>query len=284
MSATNALMKLIDNMSPEERGLLIRHAISLGAHDPALMEKGRRSALSERTKSWPLAILVKYLDPKYYTYINKRLGLIPDEQLVDPDPNVAEPAIEGIARNVDNSELRDMYVELLAQASQDSTKRNALPAFASIIGDLSPDEALLLKTILPLNQIPIAQMRIEETPAEISWSGPGPQIAYHIERPYLVSLKNSEGDFISSHEFDLYLNNWERLKLIEVSFSRHYSNVDDYAYAEEHTRFKELSANLSGSSTQKLVTIHGVLDVTPFGRGFARTVIGDDHLSAVPNL
>lgn len=246
MSAANTLMKLIESIKPEEREALIRHAISLGAHDPALLEKGRREALVERIKTLPFELILRRRDPAFLNYINERLGRIPDEQLVEPDLNVAEPALEGIARNADNSELRNMYVELLAKAAQESTKRNALPAFASVISDLSPDEALLLKTILSENQIPIVQMRIEETPAQLSWAGPGPRVKYRIERPLLVPLTSKEGDFVSSNEFDLYLDNWERLKLIEISFDRSYSNNDEYSFIEQHTRFQQLTSIFHG--------------------------------------
>jgi len=69
------------------------------------------------------------------------------EDLSAPPKLLVGPAIMGATFAQDEPALRELYVNLLASAMNQPTAGKVHPAFAQIIQQLSPDEALILKEI-----------------------------------------------------------------------------------------------------------------------------------------
>ncbi len=77
----------------------------------------------------------------------ERLRGTPKNELVDPPGHVALPALLGIAANQDEDLLRNMYLDLLA-ASMDRRRAGEVhPAYVKLVGEMSPSDALLLKSV-----------------------------------------------------------------------------------------------------------------------------------------
>jgi Abortive infection alpha len=79
--------------------------------------------------------------------VAKRLKSIEESRLQTPDINVAGPALEALKFAGSNTELRELYANLLATSIDSKTSANAHPAFVEIIKQLSSDEAKLLTEI-----------------------------------------------------------------------------------------------------------------------------------------
>ena len=73
-----------------------------------------------------------------------RMEQVPQEKVIAVAPEIGVPIAEKLAY-VRDEKLCDLYVQLLATASNTDTLGNAHPSFANVISNLSPDEAKLLE-------------------------------------------------------------------------------------------------------------------------------------------
>jgi hypothetical protein len=80
---------------------------------------------------------------------------IPEDRRVSPPPQILGPVIEAIRYEPPDTELDQMFSELLSASMDEARLKDAHPAFSSIIRSLSSDEARLLKSIVkdPVRQI-----------------------------------------------------------------------------------------------------------------------------------
>lgn len=74
----------------------------------------------------------------------EKLEIIPDENIVNVDPEIAQPILERLAFSL-NEELSEAFINLLVAASNTKSATIAHPAFIYIIDRLCPDEAKILK-------------------------------------------------------------------------------------------------------------------------------------------
>ncbi len=98
--------------------------------------------------------------------IQEKVSKIPPKKLTEPEPHVAIPAIEQLSYCSDSEELRKLYANLLVSSMNTDTKVNAHPSFTTIIKDLCPDEAKLLKVIATKYTFPIVDVNILVTIGE----------------------------------------------------------------------------------------------------------------------
>lgn len=73
-------------------------------------------------------------------------GTLP-EDIVEPENYVAVPALQSISYSMDSEDLRDLFANLLASATDRNRKDNIHPSYVEIIKQLSPIDAKLLKYI-----------------------------------------------------------------------------------------------------------------------------------------
>lgn len=101
------------------------------------------------TMLWPLALMNEKakiaLESNLERYRNKLKDTLPDEVCEVP-PEIGVPIAEKLSY-VTNEELSEMYTELLANASQINKANVAHPSFVNVINNISPDEAILIKSI-----------------------------------------------------------------------------------------------------------------------------------------
>ena len=105
----------------------------------------------------------------YRQEIQSALEKIPEENRIEPKRCVVGPAMEASKHFVDEPELRKMFVNLIAAASDSRKYMNAHPRFTTIIQSLSPFEGQLIKetNILRMNS-PCCSIRFQQnnTPAQ----------------------------------------------------------------------------------------------------------------------
>jgi len=78
------------------------------------------------------------------TELALKLSQVPPDGLVPPSTKLAVSTLEAIGRNIDEAELREMFLNLLAASMTSDRASNVHPAFVSIIDQLTPAEALVL--------------------------------------------------------------------------------------------------------------------------------------------
>ena len=87
---------------------------------------------------------------KFFARVEKKLEEVPDERRQTPPATIAAPAALQYALLGEGSEvadLREMFENLLAASMDRDTASSAHPAFVSMISQLTPDEARILKSI-----------------------------------------------------------------------------------------------------------------------------------------
>lgn len=186
----------------------------------------------------------------------EKFNSIPLEKRCEPEAYVAVPAIQQISYCQNSNELREMYANLLTSSMNIDLKDKILPAFVNIIGQLSSDEAKLLK-FFSIEQIPIIEVH---------------SIVKDENGGYFIPVKNyacKDGLCLDITEnYDVYVDNLERLKLIEVTYARWLNNLDVYEYLENRFLAEELEKR--NLVDEDLNFLHGVIELTDLGKAFCK--------------
>lgn len=149
---------------PENTAITIYNDIG----HPVLSEAGKTIAIPFKAINWLAKLAGDYCVDKMANTtklkgcVQKRIESIPDEELREPPKNIVVPAIISNSYT-DSEELRLMYATLIANSMNKQQEHPAHPAFVEIIKQLTPSEALLLKSSNILtNTTPICQIRYQK--------------------------------------------------------------------------------------------------------------------------
>ena len=147
--------------------------------------------------------------------IETRLNSTPLEFRCSPPNNIAVSAITSISMSSDSPELRDLYAELLLKAMDSRSQSMVHPSYINLIGQLSPQEALVF---ISFNKIE-GTIILEEKDARYSSANKD------IESQFLRYCK--ELGFGECHHAQLWLENLQRLKLVVLQeYSEVYMDTD----------------------------------------------------------
>ena len=188
--------------------------------------------------------------------VQEKVSQISEEKLTEPEPYVAIPAIQQLSYCYDSEELREMYANLLVSSMNTDTKYQVHPSFVDIIKQLTPDEAKLLKKLSIDDNFPLIDVRIKSS------SG-----GYHLKIHNFTNIGDDVCD-CPSNVF-AYLDNFERLKLIDIKNDEFLKNDDFYKPLENHTSIQRIiSQTLPEGYSYKIE--HGLFRLTAFGKEFIK--------------
>ena len=212
-----------------------------------------------------LGVTRNYFDTEFHSDMAQKVADIPEEYLTTPSPSVAIPAMQGLGYSVDEPELKEMYLNLLATATDDRVKEAAHPSFAEIIKQLSPGEANLLLESLRQGSMAVGRlMRKAE-------SGEGGTLATE----HIIQLVESETGLPAEElSIAVWIDNWIRLGLVEVDYSRAFVALARYDYIEKRPEFARL-AESDARGKESLTVEKGILRSTNFGSRFLEAVSFD---------
>lgn len=94
----------------------------------------------------PIQLLAAYQD-RLEKYLNQVREAVPEERQIESPASIAGPVLEKLKYIEDENYLKDLYLNLLKKAIDREKINEAHPAFVSIIEQLSPDEALIIKIV-----------------------------------------------------------------------------------------------------------------------------------------
>lgn len=259
---------------PQDREVLRELAKDSGSLDPAARAYAKRLAVKEqiRMKIWqPLGMLFgisrDYFENDFADDMADRLAQIPDEDLITPRLSVAGPTVQGIAFTADEPELRSMYLNLLATASDVRVSGAAHPSFAEIIRQLSPEEAVALGTVLGVDYHPILEIRVKAATAGDSGAEGFQTASLHV----MNWLRDGKQAF--EPDTALQIVNWQRLGLVDVAYGTYLTASGKYDWADTNPRVVELRASEDTDEFKRVDIEKGILSVTEFGRAFYRVVM-----------
>jgi len=186
---------------------------ALVASSPALQvaadAKARRIAVKQDILLHlfqPLARLVgvslEYFNTQFPKDLAEKTAQVPEESLITPAASVAIPSMEGLRYSLDEPDLKEMYLNLLAKASDARNKDKAHPSFAEVIKQLSVEEATVLQKILEHHSVPVAQIRVKNPENK----------GFTIGRNHVLDTVDVDGNRVAEPMVAVWVDNWIRFR------------------------------------------------------------------------
>jgi hypothetical protein len=180
----------------------------------------------------------------------RALESVPEEKIVAVAPEIGVPVAEKL-EYVREERLADLYVNLLASASNVDRISFAHPSFVNIINNLSPDEALLLEFFKNETDLPFVQPKaiIQGTDSFSNFGG-------------VIVQAETVGSLAFPQNVSAYLENLAGLGLVRVR---------DDIWLEDSTVYNQLEALNRPGIAAVLATVHQLKDRDlQFGKGIVQ--------------
>jgi hypothetical protein len=235
--------------------------------DPALVAAINTAMISTFSGAWN--------GHQAKTYLSQHLPEIlkdcPPGEITKPDPAVAGPAIEALRHVLHEPILATMLARLLAIAIDRRHAALAHPAFVSIIGNLSADEARLLMYFTKDEPLSVITLRWEYKPDTGKQGGKEvmqnfSHLALHAQcqHPQLCAI---------------YIDNLCRLGLIEIPPFYQYLD-DSYVEIESDPLVRSLIADIESNNERMATVERKGLRVRAMGMQFIRTCMQSGSIQA----
>lgn len=196
--------------------------------------------------------------------VSAKLDNVPPEEVQQPKPHVAVPAIEALRYTGAESDLAELYANLLATSMDKATAYRAHPGFVDMIKNMSPDEARIMKFLATSGSQPLVNVKATQK------EGGGFQIVHrHLS---LIGIK-AQCDHVPLAA--TYLDNLVRLGLIEIPTMRRIKSDDPYKEIEDFPQVLSILEELRKVETHTIEVEKIKLDLTDLGRQFIRTCVID---------
>lgn len=134
----------------ESAGKLADSELVVKAYDDLLADAMKQggAALADTVKAFrlftaPIQLLAVAQD-RLAAFCRKVREAVPEERQQEAAPSVALPVLMELRFMEDENPLTELYVNLLARAIDKERFAEAHPAFSKIIGQMSPDEAIMM--------------------------------------------------------------------------------------------------------------------------------------------
>lgn len=204
----------------------------------------------------------EYFENDFDKDMAEKLKDVPEENLVAPKASLAAPAMQHLGFSLDEPNLKEMYLNLLATASDDRRRDDAHPSFVEVIKQLSSDEAIFLHQLLDFrNPQPIVTFHISSAGVE------GQSTA---QKHVMQMVNLSTNEYVEIPRLATYVDNWIRLGLVEVDYTHYLTKEGRYDWAMERPEAKRLLAGLREGQT--LDVDKGFIRPTDFGLSFADAI------------
>lgn len=205
---------------------------------------------------WPIALLNEKtriaLENNLEKY-RKKMEKVSSDDTCEVPPEIGVPIAEKLLY-VTNEEISDMYTELLANASQVQNSNVAHPSFVNVIANISPDEAILLRSIRNMPGIPFIEVRLKSRDknewATLEAMKPGLSCLLELRYPKNIHayLSNLEGLGVLQTRTDIFM-------------------VGENIYEPLEANAKAVYEKLEKDAPDKvLVFQRGRIEITPFAR------------------
>lgn len=201
-----------------------------------------------------------FQDGRFAQDLESKSASIPPEDVIEPKASIAGPAIQGLAFSHEEDELKELYLNLLKSAMDRRVANSAHPAFVEVIKQMTATEAELLRSVLTIEVLPIADLRWKRQ------DQPGYTVIYS----HLVNYKK-DGGAQEVAGLPTMIDNWIRLGLIDVDMMSHLTREDSYDWVNgrpELVKLKLVYERMGGN----VEVGKGIMRATSFGRQFASSV------------
>ncbi|RZI82594.1 MAG: DUF4393 domain-containing protein [Rubrivivax sp.] len=211
---------------------------------------------------WPIALANERsriaLEKNLERY-RDRMEAVPLDSVCNAPPEIGVPILEKLAY-VQDEHLADLYVKLLASASQQGTLQHAHPSFVNVINNLSPDEAHFLKQFVTERSLPFVRPK-----AVLAEGG------HSVLAEFIIPLKQIEG-LAYPGNIAAYLSNLAGLGLLNIRGDIWLKDTNVYEDMENQCRgqFLKVIEDYTNLRGRELQFNHGLIERTSFGLKFIK--------------
>lgn len=208
---------------------------------------------------------------QYRKNIKSELSKIPEDKLIDPSLSLVGPALDASKFYIEEEKIRKMFSKLIASSMNRDCQKILHPSFVEIIKQLSPLDAIALKSLSRTMSHPIISYRLDET----QYSSFGRVGTTVIKNLVIINgIDEQNLDLIPS-----IVDNLLRLRLADIDYSSTLSDNKLYEttinffdktvipFIEDHYLSEEFFKGRIINKTK------GVLELTNFGIDFIKTCI-----------
>ncbi|WP_166769377.1 DUF4393 domain-containing protein [Xanthomonas arboricola] len=242
------------------------------AIQPAAKEAGKSLHLVTRAVNaalTPIEGLVWGVE-KIRDFVRERVAAklenVPPEDVQQPKPHIAVPAIEALRYTGAESDLSELYANLLATSMDKSTAYRVHPGFVDIIKNMSPDEARIMRFLATDGDQPLINIKLI-----VNEQG-------HFRTPHrYVSLIGIKAGCEHPPLAASYLDNLARLGMIIIP-ERYLTMDEAYEEIENFPQIKSIREVLSGQEGMRVEIERLKVEVTDLGNQFIRACVIDKAL------
>jgi hypothetical protein len=196
--------------------------------------------------------------------VAKKLESVPPEDIQEPKPHIAVPAIDALRYTGTEESLSDLYANLLATSMDKATAYRAHPGFVDMIKNMCPDEAKVMRFLSGQPYYPIVNIK------SVSNADQSFQVRHrHLS---LIGLDaKCEHPALAAN----YLDNLARLGLVQVETTVRMQKDEPYTRIEEHPEIKQIIDSLKKIEGRTADVEKMRLAVTDLGKQFIRACVVD---------
>ena len=188
----------------------------------------------------------------------KKMESIAEHDRIELNPQIGVPILEKLC-SITNEEISDLFTSLLAKASSRQTQNMAHPAFIQVIGSLSVDEAIIIKSLVKQPLIKYATMLAKTN----AWG--------YIQEFDKLTLLAKEHSLIFTENVSLYMVNLNSLGILsppqitnpEPSYIAEWDDLLDF---HGFAKWQQDNQQLYGKGNIRIE--YGFYRTTYFGKAF----------------
>lgn len=201
----------------------------------------------------------QYFVNKFADDMAEKTKDIPSENIIEPKPSIAGPALQGLAFSLDEDELKNLYLTLLASAMDDRSADNAHPAYVEVLKQLTPEEAQILSLHLEEH----SSYYMARIMLELEEGGT------RVLQRYLLKLETGGEPYVIDNLSAMF-DNFDRLGLLDLHFDRWSQREDAYDWVKERPEYMHFEALFEHEG--EVTFEKGLVFPSSFGISFAKAV------------
>lgn len=196
----------------------------------------------------------------------KKLDEVPVDKIVAPELRIAVPALQGLALAMDDDQIREMFLNLIAADMNSKTKKSTHPGFAAIIKEITATEARILAILKTDAQIAF----LARVKSGRKWRELGRALSFNVPGVDFQTLMRA-------------VSNLDRVGVLEIRHNEHpIGPYYDAALAQIEKDYAPLKASLNQPAAEVAYGIGPNLSLeirqdgvylTPFGVAFAKVCL-----------
>jgi hypothetical protein len=194
--------------------------------------------------------------------VSQKLKNVPKEDIVSPPPQVAGPAVESLKYAGHDTNLRELYANLLANAMDKKTTYKSHPGFVEVLRNFSSEEAVLIQAFTKRPQWPLIDIHA----AEKNGRGYFQMYTNHSHLSKNVQIQHPE-------LIPTYLDNLCRLGILEIPTAKHIPEPNTYEPLENDSALNSIKNQILSEYDRRTKYERKLVRLTDYGRLFIENVV-----------